>query len=194
MMDDQVKNTILEIALKLFQRFGYQKTTVEEIAREAQIGKGTVYLHFTSKEEILLTLIQNHHQATIEEWIKIVHKNWPPYKKISTMLKFSISEIQRRREEMSLATLPPRLVQSVIKMAEATRDQRLTLLATVLEPLFQQENQVASRNRIARVLLDSANNIVFRLDIDKNFRWEEFLDDSLELLLNKSEKKDNPCD
>lgn len=193
-MDDQVKNTILEIAIKLFQRFGYQKTTVEEIAREAQIGKGTVYLHFVSKEEILLTLIQNYHQAMIEEWIKIVHKNWPPDKKISIMLKSDIAEIQRKREEMSLATLPPRLLQSVIKMSESTRAQRLTLLTTVLEPLFQQGNQIAGRNKMARVLLDSANNIIFRLDMDKNFPWEEFLDDSLELLLNKSEKKGNPCD
>ncbi len=189
-MDDQIKNTILEIALKLFQRFGYQKTTVEEIAREAQIGKGTVYLHFASKEEILLTLIQNYHQAMIEEWIKSVHKNWPPAKKISIMLRSDIAEIQRKREEMSLATLPPHLLQSGIKMLESTRAQRLTLLTTVLEPLFQQGNQIADRNKMARVLLDSANNIIFRLDMDKKFPWEEFLDDFLELLLNKSEKKE----
>lgn len=189
-MDDQIKDTILDVALKLFQRFGYQKTTVEEIAREAQIGKGTVYLYFSSKEEILLTLIQNFHQAMIEEWIKIVHKNWPPDKKISIMLKSNIAEIQRKKEDMSLATLPPRLLQSVIKMAESTRVQRLTLLATVLEPLFQQGNHMACRNKMASVLLDSSNNIIFRLDMDKNFRWEEFLDDSLELLLNKSEKKE----
>jgi len=106
-MDDQVKDTILEVAFKLFQRFGYQKTTVEEIAREAKIGKGTVYLHFKSKEEILLTIIQNFHQSMIAEWIKIVHKNGPADKKISTMLKFNIAEIQSKREEMSISTLPP---------------------------------------------------------------------------------------
>jgi len=50
---------------------------------------------------------------------------------------------------------------------------------------------------MARVLLDFADNIIFRLDIDKNFGWEEFLDDSLELLIKKPdtpEKKDNLCD
>ncbi|MEW6381129.1 MAG: TetR/AcrR family transcriptional regulator [bacterium] len=186
-MDDQVKNTILETALKLFQRFGYKKTTIEEIAREAQIGKGTVYLHFTSKEEILLTLIQSHLQEVTGEWIKIVHKNWPLEKKVSTMLKSNIAEVQRKKEEISLSTLPPPLMQSVIKMAESTRDQRLTLLATVLDPLFQAGNQVEDRNRLARVLLDQANNIIFRLDVDKDFPWEKFLDDSLELLLGKSE-------
>lgn len=187
-MDDQVKNTILEVALKLFHRFGYRKTTIEEIAREAQIGKGTVYLHFTSKEEILLTLIQSHLQEVTEEWIKIVHKNWPPVKKISTMLKSNIAEIQRKKEEISLSTLPPPLMQSVIKMAQSTtREQRLTLLSTVLDPLFQAGNRAEDRNRLARVLLDQANNIIFRLDVDKNFPWEKFLDDSLELLFRKSE-------
>ncbi|MEW5801204.1 MAG: helix-turn-helix domain-containing protein [bacterium] len=188
-MCDQVKETILEVALKLFQRFGYKKTTIEEIAREAGIGKGTVYLHFTSKEEILLTLIHNLHQTTIEEWIRIVHKSWTPEKKVSTMLKSCIAEIQRKREEVSLATLPPRLIHSVLKMSESTREQRLTLLATVLEPLYRGDDRL--RNTMARVLLDSANNIIFRLDVDKHFPWEEYLDDSLELLLEKSDKTNN---
>jgi AcrR family transcriptional regulator len=39
---------------RLLQRYGYRKTTVEDIAHEAGIGKGTVYLHFPSKEEVAL--------------------------------------------------------------------------------------------------------------------------------------------
>jgi AcrR family transcriptional regulator len=36
-------------------RFGYKKMTVEGLAEEAGIGKGTVYLHFASKEEAVLS-------------------------------------------------------------------------------------------------------------------------------------------
>ena len=43
---------ILQAALRLFDREDWQLVTIERIAQEAEIGKGTVYLHFPSKEDI----------------------------------------------------------------------------------------------------------------------------------------------
>ena len=52
-----VKDAILDATDRLLARFGYRKMTVEDIAAEAGIGKGTVYLHFSSKEEVVLSHI-----------------------------------------------------------------------------------------------------------------------------------------
>ena len=49
---------ILETAEKLFARYGLRKTTVEEIAAAADVGKGTVYLFFSSKEELFATVVR----------------------------------------------------------------------------------------------------------------------------------------
>jgi AcrR family transcriptional regulator len=43
---------ILQAALRLFDAEDWQLVTIERIAQEAEIGKGTVYLHFPSKEDI----------------------------------------------------------------------------------------------------------------------------------------------
>lgn len=43
---------ILQAAMRLFAREDWQQVTIERIAQEAEIGKGTVYLHFQSKEDI----------------------------------------------------------------------------------------------------------------------------------------------
>ena len=48
---------ILDATDRLLARQGYKKMTVDDLAREAGIGKGTVYLHFSSKEEIALSHI-----------------------------------------------------------------------------------------------------------------------------------------
>jgi len=48
------REIIIQAGRKLFGRYGIEKTTVDEIAREAGISKGSVYLEFPSKEEILL--------------------------------------------------------------------------------------------------------------------------------------------
>jgi len=54
---EAVKDSILDATDRLLARFGYRKMTVEDIAGEAGIGKGTIYLHFSSKEEVVLSHI-----------------------------------------------------------------------------------------------------------------------------------------
>jgi AcrR family transcriptional regulator len=52
---EAIKDAILDATDRLLARFGYRKMTVEDIAVEAGIGKGTIYLHFASKEEVVLS-------------------------------------------------------------------------------------------------------------------------------------------
>jgi AcrR family transcriptional regulator len=52
---EAVRESILDATDRLLARFGYRKMTVEDIAVEAGIGKGTIYLHFSSKEEVVLS-------------------------------------------------------------------------------------------------------------------------------------------
>jgi AcrR family transcriptional regulator len=48
------REIIVQAGRKLFGRYGVEKTTVDEIAKEAGISKGAIYLEFPSKDEILL--------------------------------------------------------------------------------------------------------------------------------------------
>ncbi|HXW84374.1 MAG TPA: helix-turn-helix domain-containing protein, partial [Candidatus Binataceae bacterium] len=47
---------ILDAAMRLFAQYGYRRTSIDDIARAAEIAKGTVYLSFTSKEEVFRAL------------------------------------------------------------------------------------------------------------------------------------------
>ncbi|RLD46369.1 MAG: TetR family transcriptional regulator, partial [Bacteroidetes bacterium] len=52
MAAEGTKDKILEVANKLFSRFGFHKTSMDEIARIARKAKGSLYYHFASKEEL----------------------------------------------------------------------------------------------------------------------------------------------
>lgn len=56
-MNDERRERVLDAAQKLFLKFGYDKTTVSDIAEEAGISKGAIYLHFHSKESVMDALI-----------------------------------------------------------------------------------------------------------------------------------------
>lgn len=47
---------ILDAAAQLLLRWGYNKTTVDDIARQAGVAKGTIYLHWKSREDLFVAL------------------------------------------------------------------------------------------------------------------------------------------
>lgn len=51
------RDAILDATDRLLARYGYKKMTIDDLAAEVGIGKGSVYLHFASKQEIALSHI-----------------------------------------------------------------------------------------------------------------------------------------
>ena len=52
MPESQVKDIIVEAATKYFAKFGFSKTTMDEIAKHIHKAKGVLYYYFKSKEEL----------------------------------------------------------------------------------------------------------------------------------------------
>ncbi|APH03684.1 TetR/AcrR family transcriptional regulator [Bacillus weihaiensis] len=51
---------IIEVGMRLFASKGFSATSVQEIATESGISKGAFYLHFKSKDDLLLAILQHH--------------------------------------------------------------------------------------------------------------------------------------
>ncbi len=48
---------LLDVATRLLVRWGYRKTTIDDVAREAGVGKGTIYLHWKDKNDLFRAAI-----------------------------------------------------------------------------------------------------------------------------------------
>jgi AcrR family transcriptional regulator len=58
---------ILDAAAALILRWGYNKTTIDDIARQAGVAKGTIYLHWKTREELFAALMRREKLALGEE-------------------------------------------------------------------------------------------------------------------------------
>jgi AcrR family transcriptional regulator len=54
---EDIRDLILDAVDVLLAKFGYKKMTMDDVARQVGIGKGTIYLHFPGKEELILSHI-----------------------------------------------------------------------------------------------------------------------------------------
>ena len=60
---------ILDAASRLITRYGYDKTTVSDIAQEAGVSKGAIYLHYDSKESLFEALLYREMAQYGQDWV-----------------------------------------------------------------------------------------------------------------------------
>jgi len=70
MRDPDKPQQIIDAAIRVFARAGYYNSRVSDIAREAGIASGTIYLYFKTKDEILVTLFRE----KMAHWVANVRK------------------------------------------------------------------------------------------------------------------------
>ncbi|GAB4295238.1 MAG: hypothetical protein Kow0090_10100 [Myxococcota bacterium] len=76
------KKVILEKALELFGEKGYHATTMDDIAKAAYTGKGTVYWYWKSKEEIFLELLTVKFETYLKALSTAAEMNLPAPEKV----------------------------------------------------------------------------------------------------------------
>jgi AcrR family transcriptional regulator len=65
MAEQPRRELILEVADRLLRHYGPQKTTMADVAREANVGVGSVYLEFPSKDALVQALSQRHYRGIL---------------------------------------------------------------------------------------------------------------------------------
>ncbi len=64
---DKIKESITKAAKELFRKYGYHKTSVNEIAKKAKIAKATIYKYFESKELVLHAILMDYIRHSVHE-------------------------------------------------------------------------------------------------------------------------------
>ncbi len=84
------REAILRAAWGHIRHYGYSKTTIDDIARLAKVAKGTVYIYFRSKTEIMLALTDLTNQRITNELERIATQNKPPSERLRACVLYRI--------------------------------------------------------------------------------------------------------
>ena len=143
---ENLRERILEAAEKRLWHFGIKKTTIDEIAADAGVGKGTVYLYFESKEEIAIAIMGKYKAANVERQAAIaVDTGLCALEKLRQILKLPILNAHRTCAEH------PQALEVVVAVKPH--------LAERLQPHIRRETEL-----IADVLLEGKANGTFHID------------------------------
>lgn len=83
---DEVREQVIQAARLVFAHFGYKKTALDDIAREARKGKSTIYYYFKSKDEIFKAVIDTEAEIRAKTIDDQISKIKDPIQKLKTYI------------------------------------------------------------------------------------------------------------
>ena len=94
--EEIIREEVIETAQKLFQKFGFSKTTMEDIAKAMGRGKSTLYYYYKSKDEIFEAVILKEADEVFSTVSEATRKASSAEEKLQAYLKTSFETIQSR--------------------------------------------------------------------------------------------------
>src|SRR5881296_2838113 len=68
----QRREQLIEVATKLFAKWGYEATTTAAIAEAAGVTEPILYRHFDSKQELFVAIVRSVSEQTLRHWAEIL--------------------------------------------------------------------------------------------------------------------------
>jgi len=88
---NKTKSLIFESAIKTFSESGYRGATMDDIASNAGLAKGTLYYNFASKEEIFNFIVEEGLQILQNQVIEVQYMNMEPIEKLIKICKIQLT-------------------------------------------------------------------------------------------------------
>ena len=178
---------ILEAAVKVFARQGFHQSTVAQIAKEAGVADGTIYLYFKNKDDILVHFFSYRTKQVFDRFRAEVQKVDHSIDKLRNLIRRHLMEFQRDRNMAIVYQVEThqnsRLAESQIRdMSQMYQD----LISEIVE-LGQQEGKIRKElyvGLVKRFILGAVDEVINTwLHSEKEYDLVSMADPLVELLV-----------
>jgi AcrR family transcriptional regulator len=177
---EDIRDLILDAVDVLLAKFGYKKMTMDDVARQAGIGKGTIYLHFPGKEELILSHIDRIADRIVAKLREMAGSSDSPDRRIRKML---VHRVLFRFDSVALYSQNlSDLLSSVRTVLLTRREAHFEKEAAVFEDILREGARLgtlecADPRTTSFVLIQSTNSLLpFSLSARELGRREEVED------------------
>ena len=134
MRDPDKPQQIIEAAVRVFARKGYFNSRVSDIAREAGIAAGTIYLYFKTKEDILTTLFREKMAEFVAKLWKAMADQPDPVSKVRRLVFLHFDLLERNPDLAEVVQIELRQGQKFFRGASSQEiASYFALIGSVLE-------------------------------------------------------------
>lgn len=95
---NKTKKAIFMGAIDVFSKSGYEKSTMDEVAKAAGVAKGTLYYHFKSKEELFYFVVQTGIDLVKEDIVKTADSIEDPMDKVKAISRLELQYVYDNKD------------------------------------------------------------------------------------------------
>ncbi|RYX92211.1 MAG: TetR/AcrR family transcriptional regulator [Comamonadaceae bacterium] len=124
---------IKEVAVRLISRYGFESMTLRQLAEAAGLQSGSIYRYYSSKQDLLASLLVEHMQGLLQEWEAVMPCTEDPLTLLEAFCDFHVKAHTERQHDvfignMELRSLEPAHFETVVGL----RKRYESILSTIL--------------------------------------------------------------
>jgi TetR/AcrR family fatty acid metabolism transcriptional regulator len=96
--DNEKYSRIIEAATKVFAKYGFYQSKISQIAKEAGVADGTIYIYFENKDDILISLFEEQMKAVLDNMARQVAKTDDPAEKLEIFASTHLGLIEMNKD------------------------------------------------------------------------------------------------
>jgi len=126
---------IIDAATKIFAKKGFHQARISEIAREAQIADGTIYIYFENKDDILISLFEEQMNVVLDNMMEKISEQNNPIKKLE---KFALTHLQLIEQNKNLAEIIQVEIRQSSKFMKEYKNEKFTQYLDLIGKIIQE--------------------------------------------------------
>ncbi len=132
---DEKRGKLLDAAKQVVQRFGYKKTTLEDVAEAAGVSRASLYYYFPNREAIFRALIAHEIQTLAEVVGRAIDPDDPPDERLMSLIRARHQQLKQIKVLYSVTT---DIGRDLLPMAEDLIEQVVDAERAMVEGLIRE--------------------------------------------------------
>ncbi len=185
---------ILEAAVKVFARQGFHQSTVAQIAKEAGVADGTIYLYFKNKDDILVQFFSVRTKQVFESFREAVDAAETSADKLRNLVHRHLAEFQRDKDGAVVYQVE---THQNSRLAEAQIREMSKLYRDLISEIIEQGQQEGAIRRdlyvglVKRYIIGAVDEVINTwLHTEEEYDLVSMADPLVELFIKGIEQRD----